>query len=549
MPNDLMNELLSSKRSRRTLILGLLAIFFFTNMSVILYTLFGGSNPLIASKTASIPAATPTATPLLTPTDQLTVALDAHGTTAATAVGTNIQGATEVTPANQQPAESVLNLMQNWNQPMLRLHFGFREENPLSLPEAKPGSWDFSHLDPVIATLRSKNISFFLNVRTAPPWMFDAQGNLPDQNFPLFATYMARLVSWYNKGGFTDDNGVYHKSNHANWIHVWEIWNEPKSAADIPVDGIDRQNPMWMAPDRFARLYDMTVDAMRAVDPTIITGGPALGSWADENNFWLQGFIEDEHAPLDFLSFHFYAARYSTDPDSEIFNEVTGSRFLDRLTANRKLLDQVHPGQHIPIWITEMNLDENSTLPSDVRGTSPVEYAFLVDALVTAEYQGIGLIDQFNAVSSPEFAMINYKTYQYYGTAWFYQQFSRLFPAGSTLLPVTTGQQSNVKALAMISPDHKSLHLLVGNIQVASQSDKNGAGVPKEVRITLTGSFQGLHVSANATASVWNFNAHTPPQQMPASQPIGFFTPGAGQIAMQVPLMGYGAAMISIPLS
>jgi hypothetical protein len=487
-------------------------------------------------------------TPTPSTNNQVTILLSASGTISQTAVGTNIQTSTEIAPASGQPAQTVLDLLQNWNQPMLRLHFGFRGENVITLPEATQGSWDFSRIDPVIATLRARHISFFMDVRTAPPWMFDSLGQLPDQNFSLFATYMARLVGWYNKGGFTDDNGVYHASGHENWIHVWEIWNEPKSAADIPVAGVNRKVPIWMQPDRYARLYDMTVDAMRAVDPTIVTGGPALGSFADANNFWIDGFVRDEHAPLDFLSFHFYAGMGPTQPDAQLFDTTTGARFLDRLVANRKLLDQVHPGKHIPIWITELNIDESSLLPLDPRGTAPIEYSFLADALITAEYQGVGLVDQFNIVSGAQLGLIDNKTYQFYRPAWFYQQFSQLFPPGSTLLPEPADQHMALRVMAMITPDHKFLRLLVGNIQVANPTDVNGTGVVKHVTISLTGSAAGASVNSNTSATVWRFDAQSPVQQMPNAQTISLSSSGGGT-TLHLDLPGYGTAMVSIPLS
>ena len=40
--------------------------------------------------------------------------------------------------------------------------------------------------------------------------------------------YYGRLVSWYTQGGFTDEYGVKHESNHKYNIDIWEVLNEPE---------------------------------------------------------------------------------------------------------------------------------------------------------------------------------------------------------------------------------------------------------------------------------------------------------------------------------
>lgn len=499
-----------------------------------------------AMPTATVPSGTPT--PLAAATDQATLDLNAAGIPAQTVLGTNVQTWQDVTPPGDPRAAAALALLHAWNAPLVRLHLGFRGTAPLELPEATPGQWDFSRLDTVISTLRANHIAFFLDVRTAPPWMFDSSGQLPDAQFPAFATYMARLVSWYNQGGFIDDQGVFHASGHYGWIHTWEIWNEPKSAADIPVPIANRNAiAIWMAPDRFANLYDQTVTAMRAVDPTIVTGGPALGSWPDANNFYLQAFVQDETAPLDFLSFHFYAATSPQETDAQTLAQVTGPRFLDRLTANRQLLDQLRPNQHIPIWITELGIDEVSFLPMDPRGNDPIGYAFIADSFATAEANGVGVLDQFSMVSDAQYGVINIQTNQRFPVSWLYQQLSQQFPPGATLLPVALAGARGVVALAALAPDGQSLRLLLGDLQPASPTDVDGHGVPMTIRVTIA---PGAHHLAGAAAIGWRFDATTLGLgAMPPAQSVPVVALPSGQVAVQMSLAGYGAAIITIPLA
>ncbi|EQD49648.1 hypothetical protein B1B_11523, partial [mine drainage metagenome] len=87
--------------------------------------------------------------------------------------------------------------------------------------------------------------SVILNFSTIPQWMFKTpkpisypsdpdqvdwnygQGTeLRDPSMKELGGYYARLVSWYTQGGFTDELGVFHKSNYHYTIPYWEVLNE-----------------------------------------------------------------------------------------------------------------------------------------------------------------------------------------------------------------------------------------------------------------------------------------------------------------------------------
>lgn len=492
------------------------------------------------------PTLTPLPTPLLPATNQMSVALNGPGSVTQLALTTNIDAAGDIVPTTGPTEKAALGALQAWNPPMVRLHMGFIGSNP-PLPEAKQGVWNFGNLDALISTLRAHKITFFLNVRHAPPWMYDSVGQLEDSEFPAFSTYMARLVGWYNKGGFTDDQGVYHASGHYGWVHAWEIWNEPKSGAEIPGPVPDRTATPWMAAYRFAALYDMTSTAMRKVDPTIITGGPALGSWPD--NDYLREFVANETAPLDFFSFHFYAARSRLETDAYDLGEVTGDRFLNRLIVNRQMLNELRPGQHIPFWIDELGFNENSLDIVDPRGSSPVGYAFIADSFATAEANGVALLGQFALLGNAQLGLVDIKTLQTYRPYWLYRVLATQFPPGSTLWPVQVDRSDQLVGVASTSPDAKTLNLLVGNIQVANTNDVNGKGVPKEVRVVLLGTTEAQRLAlTKAVATVWRFDAQAIATGIPTPQTVPLFKLANGQMAIEVPIGGYGVSIISIPL-
>ena len=68
--------------------------------------------------------------------------------------------------------------------------------------------------------------------------------------------YFARLLSWYTKGGFTDEYGKRWESGHHYKVAYWEVLNE-----------IDFEHH-W-TPEQYTKFYDAVTTAMRKVDPDI----------------------------------------------------------------------------------------------------------------------------------------------------------------------------------------------------------------------------------------------------------------------------------------
>jgi hypothetical protein len=468
----------------------------------------------------------------------VTVNLAAPTAPSVTAFSVNIQQADELAPAS--PKEQVDHTILQQLQPAYaRLHFSVHGDSFGSIPEIVQGQWDFSHLDAAVAALRAEHQPFFLNIRSAPAWMFDSQGNLRDPTFQEFATYMARLVSWYNKGGFTDDNGVYQHSGHYGWIKIWEIWNEPNSGYEIPAPVPD-PSATWMQAQDFARLYDVTTSAMRAVDPTILTGGPTVSSYPD--NPYIQTFVHDIQEPLNFLSFHFYAIGSQKDPDATIFNEVVGTRLLDRLTAIQAILRQEKPGEDIPLWLDELGFNEISRLPIDPRGTSLLAYAYVADVFTLLEQQRVALYGQFPVLGNAQQGLANYQTYAIYPIFWLYVQVAHAFPPGMRLLP--TSAHAGLSTLAALTPDKKDLRLLLGNVQVKSPTDNNGTGVAQPVCVVINGLPAGVH-----TARVWSYDAQTLAHSGPAAAQTVALGHTATTATLALPLGGYSATVIDISLN
>lgn len=122
------------------------------------------SSQIQAHPTATVVKHPPSPTPtvdvatLPTPTNHVTVSLNGPTRPSQLALSTNVENYQDISEATTPRDTIVLNTLQSWDPPMVRLHFGFL--GPSALPEETPGDWNFSGLDATIAQLQSRNVSF-----------------------------------------------------------------------------------------------------------------------------------------------------------------------------------------------------------------------------------------------------------------------------------------------------------------------------------------------------------------------------------------------------
>ena len=187
----------------------------------------------------------------------------------------------------------------------------------LDAPNGQKTSWDFSLIDPMTVDFfeATRGHSVIMNFSTIPQWMFRTEQRVPypadpnavawgygggtrfrDTTLQELAGYYSRLVSWYSKGGFTDELGNVHTSGYNYPIPYWEVLNEP----DLEHN---------MSPQLYTRVYDVLVTAIRKVSPN--TQFVGLGLANEDNPEWWEYFLNPaNHAPgipLDMISYHCYA--------------------------------------------------------------------------------------------------------------------------------------------------------------------------------------------------------------------------------------------------
>ena len=189
----------------------------------------------------------------------------------------------------------------------------------LEPPQGGKASWDFTRLDPILEDYMQATAGhpIIMNISTIPEWMFKTPRSVPypadpdeidweyeqgtelrDPSRKEVADYFTRLASWYMKGGFKDEAGQMHTSEHHYPVAYWEVLNE-----------VDYEHKM--TPQFYTKMYDTIVAALRKVDPKMKFVGMALASPVTAPDFFQYFLNPRNHAPgtpLDAISYHFYGA-------------------------------------------------------------------------------------------------------------------------------------------------------------------------------------------------------------------------------------------------
>jgi hypothetical protein len=360
----------------------------------------------------------------------------------------------------------------------------------LAVAELKPPadgktSWDFKLLDSTMEAFMAatKEHSVVINFSTTPAWMWKTdkpvtypenayqtdwnynQGTeLRDTTIKQLAGYYARLLSWYTKGGFTDELGQYHKSGHYYKIPYWEVLNETEAEHN-------------MSPAFYTKVYDAIVTEMRKVDPNIKFIGLALAY--DNNPTYPEYFLNPKNhkpgIPIDGISYHHYSSlSWSGQPLSAyqytFFESADAFINIVRYVENiRKRLS--------PNTITTINelgtFLGSDPIPDDYWNLSGAMYAHLflefnrMGIDVAGESQLVGFPSQF-----PDVSMINWKNGNPNSRYWVLKLLIDNFGPGDKL--VSTSSSSSVDCQAFITKKGKRLLLinkLNKNISIALPND------------------------------------------------------------------------------
>jgi hypothetical protein len=349
-------------------------------------------------------------------------------------------------------------------------------------PPTKQGtSWDFSLIDPITKAFlqATQGHSPVMNFSTIPAWLFKTkepvtypsdpdkaywsytQGTeLKDPTGKELGDYYARLVSWYTRGGFTDENGKVHTSGYHYSFPIWEVLNEVESEHA-------------MTPEQYTERYDAIVSGIMKVSPGTKFMGPALAAPSDEPKYF-EYFLNHAHhkpgIPLDYISYHFYATptlsqdindwQYTFFDQAERF--LTTVRYIEqirlRLSPDTKT-DADELGVILPTDNTPK--DAEIVIPPGYWNAAGALYAYLYMELAK---QGVEVIGESQLVGYPtqypSVTMIDWKNGKPNARYWVLKLIEDNFHPGDVMVKTTADPGPAVAVQGFVTTKGKKLLLV-----------------------------------------------------------------------------------------
>ena len=299
----------------------------------------------------------------------------------------------------------------------------------LSPPDGTKTFWDFRLIDPPALDFLQATTgrNGYINFSTIPAWMFKTKTPVPvpaDPNKPDFdynqgtelvdptgkqlSDYYGRIASWYVKGGFTDELGVFHKSDHHFALPLYEVLNEVEAEHTT-------------TPQQYAQRYDAIVTGVRAVSPRTQFIGLALADPRNHPEFFEYFLNPKNHQPgipLDWISYHFYAvpaagetldqSQYTFFYQAEDF--VSSVRYIDairkRLSPNtRTMINETGAILRHDVDPATSTSTNEPNIPGSYWNLAGAVYAYVYEELaklgidVVGESQLVGYPSQFPSVT------------------------------------------------------------------------------------------------------------------------------------------------------
>ena len=354
-------------------------------------------------------------------------------------------------------------------------------------------TWDFTELDSIVQPLlRVGDKSPLLQINSSPS-QYDVSGNLASSNpgawtanVAAFADYCAKLVRYYNMGGFSS-NGMPLVSPASGPVTWWGILGD--------------SNVYLTSGSLYAQLYNTVATAMLEVDPSIRISAVefadyASGSGGDPREYFpefvghLDPGLHDRLASgTDVLSLHFYSTSNLNDKDAAVFATIPP------FAVNVKYLATILP--NATVWVTQNNVNADVPVPgsgglwysnnnptqlfqNDTRGTSAFFAAWRPYLFSQLAKQGNGALYHWDYVSGhatgpsldAQNAEVNYdggdKNIGYWVDYWLAHMFPTTQASSPQILSLSVIQQVDPASAELLASknDDGSVVLMFANFGI-----------------------------------------------------------------------------------
>jgi len=402
------------------------------------------------------------------------------------------------------------------------------------VPQASANTWDFSTLDAITQPVFGVgDHSPEFQIAVAPSFMYDSQHNFLDPTYREFATYAQNLVRYYDTGGFTSGDGVFHVSQAypSDEITWFGIYNEPN------FNNLDST--------QYTNLYNAVVPLLQAVDPNLKFAAVELGDYSGLAQNYLPAFVSGVTAHVDVLATHFYSSCNQSDSDEMVFSTVPG--FATEVQSIQAQL-QTNPNlASVPVWVTENNVNADfdkgagisacngNTFVLDQRGSSAFFAAWRPYVFSQLGKVGVQALYHWDFDADAQFGEVDYNTDGLQLSYWVDYWLPRMFPStpGANILQSTNSDAGEIELLSVQNPDG-SVVIMLANHAINAPTDNNGPGAPRTIAVDVSalGAFQSgslLTIDANTNAT----SGPTATSVTPSPQ-------------MTVVLNGYGVAFLTL---
>jgi hypothetical protein len=283
--------------------------------------------------------------------------------------------------------------------------------------------------------------------------------------------YYRRLVSWYTAGGFTDENGQFHKSNHYYELPYWEVLNEIDAEHDL-------------SPQEYTAVYDAIVTAIQSVSPETKFVGLALTNAGElaYYEYFLDPANHRSGVPIDFISYHFYA-----DPGSDSTVDQMGPVSFPQVDNFVATVGQVEEIRKSLAPSVRTTVDEVGTIlwtaatepnpapiPAGYWNVSGAVYAYVFARLallgidVIGESQLVGFPSQYPSVS-----MLDWTTGEPNARYRVLELLIEEIRPGCQLIELPTQPSTDLYALAFLDDGRRKI-LLINKVNTAVIVDIEG---------------------------------------------------------------------------
>ena len=232
----------------------------------------------------------------------------------------------EITVLDKAQDRVFQNLLVDLEIPLIRIHHAQLSDR---WTDAATKTWDEAKIQACYDASYSYQPTIVQNIPRWPEWMATEGKNLlVSSEHDNYATFCAELVNILNQ-------------RQQRQIIYWEPINELEQR----YERADKLDELW-------QIYNKAAIAMKAQDPSIKVGGPAL-TW--DNAPMLAQFLQNCGDNVDFISWHRYGTGNPELSTEELMSRT--SNYKQQVRKFRSVAAKHLPDRQIPLFLSEYNIN------------------------------------------------------------------------------------------------------------------------------------------------------------------------------------------------